>query len=50
MPGNMQNKNGAKIGLGTWNVGSVNGKGCEISDEPWKRNVDLCCLQEVRWR
>ena len=22
----------------------------EICDELWKRNVDLCCLQEVRWR
>ena len=22
----------------------------EICDELWRRNVDLCCLQEVRWR
>ena len=22
----------------------------EICDELWKRNVDLCCLLDVRWR
>ena len=22
----------------------------EVCHELWKRNVDLCCLQEVRWR
>ena len=26
------------------------GRVLEICDGPWKRNVDLCCLQEVRWR
>ena len=25
-------------------------EGLEICDELWKRNVDTCCLQEVRWR
>ena len=21
-----------------------------MCDELWKRNVDLCCLQEMKWR
>ena len=40
----------AQIMLGIWNIGILNEKGLEICDELWKRNVDLCCLQEVRWR
>lgn len=36
--------------LGTWNVGSICGRGTEVCEELRKRKVDLCCLQEVRWR
>ena len=50
MAGNMKYKNSVKMWLGTWNIGTLNGKGLEICDELWKRNVELCCLQEVRWR
>ena len=50
MAGNMQYNNSVGIRLGTWNIGTLNGKGLEICDELWWRNVDLCCLQEVRWR
>ena len=50
MAGNMEYKNSVKISLGTWNIGTSNGKGLQIRNELWKRNVDLCCLQEVRWR
>ena len=35
---------------GTWNVGSLSGKGGEICEELRKRMIDVCCLQEVRWR
>ena len=48
MAGNKEYKNGVKIRLGTWNIGTLNGKCLEICDDLWKRNVDLCCLQEVR--
>ena len=40
----------AKIRFGTWNIGTLNKKGLETCEDLWKRNVDLCCLQEVRWR
>ena len=50
MAGNVQYKNCAKIRLGTLNIGTLNWNGLQICDELWKRNVDLCCLQEVRWR
>ena len=36
--------------LGTWYVGSMNGRGTEVCEELRKRRVDVCCLQEVRWR
>ena len=47
MAGNLQYKNSVKIRLGTWNIGTLNRKGLERGDELWKRNVDLCSLQEV---
>ena len=50
MAGNMQCKNSVKIWLVTWNIRTLNGKGLEKCEELWMRNVDLCCLQVVRWR
>ena len=38
------------IRIGSWNIGSFCGRGTEICEELRKRNVDVCCLQEVRWR
>ena len=50
MTGNMAYKNSVKIRPGTCNIGTLIGNGLDICDELLKRNVDLCCLQEVRWR
>ena len=36
--------------FGSWNVGSISGRGTEVCEELKKRKVDVCCLQEVRWR
>ena len=33
-----------------WNLGSLSGEGGEVCEEPRKRIIDVCCLQEVRWR
>ena len=30
--------------------GFVRGKGGEVCEELRKRMIDVCCLQEVRWR
>ena len=46
----MEHKISSKIRLRTLNIGTLNGKGFEICEDIWKRKVDLCCLQEVRWR
>ena len=35
MAGNMQYNNSVGIRLGTWNIGTLNGKGLEICDELW---------------
>ena len=37
-------------GLWTWNVGSMNGRGTEVCEELRKRRMDVCCLQELKWR
>ena len=38
------------VRLGSWNVGSICGRGTEVCEELRERKVDVCCLQEVRWR
>ena len=38
------------IRLGSWNVGRISGRVTEVCEELRKRKVDVCCLQEVRWR
>ena len=38
------------VRFGSWNVGSISGRGTEVCEELRKRKVDECCLQEVRWR
>ena len=39
-----------RVRFGTWNVGSMSGRGAEVCEELKKRSMDVCCLQEVRWR
>ena len=36
--------------VGTWNLCSPNGMGAEVCEELRKRMIDVCCLQEMRWR
>ena len=38
------------VRFGIRNVGSISGRGTEVCEELRKRKVDVCCLQEVRWR
>ena len=33
-----------------WNLGSLSRNWGEVSEELRKRMIDVCCLQEVRWR
>ena len=33
-----------------WNIGTMRGRSSEIVETITRRNVDLCCVQEVRWR
>ena len=33
-----------------WNIGSMSGRGTEVCKELRKKRMDVCCLQEVRWR
>ena len=36
--------------VGTWTVGSMSKRGTEVCEELRKKRVDVCCLQEVKWR
>ena len=38
------------IRFSTWNVGSMSEKWWEISETLKRRCVDICCVQEVRWK
>ena len=39
-----------EVRLESWNVGSFCERDTEVCKQLRKREVDLCCLQEVRWR
>ena len=36
--------------VGTLGLGSLSGKGRDVCEELRMRMIDVCCLQEVRWR
>ena len=36
--------------VGTLNVGTMRGKASEVVETVSRRGVDLCCLQETRWK
>ena len=36
--------------VASWNVGTMRGRSSEIVETITRRNIDLCCVQEVRWR
>ena len=49
------NKNCHKVNespfrVGSLNVGSMRGKASEVVETMSRRRVDLCCLQETRWK
>ena len=37
------------VRVGMWNIDSLSGNG-DACEELRKRMIDMCCLQEVRWR
>ena len=38
------------VRFGSWNIESISGRETEVYEELRKRKVNVCCLQEVRWR
>ena len=36
--------------FGSYNIGSLNGKIMELCEKLVRREVGICCIQEVRWR
>ena len=39
-----------KLRVGTLNVGTLRGRSNEIIETLERRKLDICCVQEVRWR
>ena len=40
----------SRIRVGTVNVGTMSGRGSEVVEMLTRRKVDICCVQETRWR
>ena len=36
--------------IASWNIGAMRGRSSEMVETITRRNIDLCCVQEVRWR
>ena len=43
-------KKGEGLRLGSLNVGTMTGKAAEVVDMMMRRKVDVCCVQETRWK
>ena len=41
---------GSKFRLGSWNVGTMRGRSGEVVEVLTSRKIDVCCVQEVRWK
>ena len=37
------------VRIGTWNIGSLTGKSRELVDVMQRRNLNVLCIQELRW-
>ncbi|ESO12155.1 hypothetical protein HELRODRAFT_158620 [Helobdella robusta] len=46
----IQNGPSMVLRLGTLNVGSLTGRSMEIAEILERRKIDICCLQETRWK
>jgi len=38
------------VRVATWNVGSMTGKSAEVVEVIHRRRIDVCCVQETRWK
>ena len=43
-------KDGRRVRVASWNVGSMRRRGGELVEGLDRRRVDVCCVQEHRWR
>ena len=41
---------GKSFSFSSFNIGSLNGKSMELCEKFLRREVAICCIQEVRWR
>ena len=39
-----------EVRFGSWNIKNFCGKSTEVGEQLRRREVDMCCLQKVRWR
>ena len=39
-----------KLRIATWNVGTISGRSTEVVEAITRRKVDICSVQEVRWK
>ncbi|ESO03326.1 hypothetical protein HELRODRAFT_173612 [Helobdella robusta] len=46
----IQNDPSMVLRLGTLNVGSLTGRSMKIAEMLERRRIDICCLQEARWK
>ncbi|CAH0719180.1 unnamed protein product, partial [Brenthis ino] len=45
-----KNKLSLQLRIGTWNLGSLTGRSQELAETLHRRRVNICCLQETKWK
>ncbi|XP_063540093.1 craniofacial development protein 2-like [Cydia strobilella] len=39
-----------KLRIATWNIGSLTGRSQELAETLQRRNINICCIQELKWK
>ncbi|CAH2227836.1 jg6307, partial [Pararge aegeria aegeria] len=43
-------RNATNMRLATWNIGSLTGRSQELAETLHRRNINICCIQELKWK
>nr|XP_016469628.1 PREDICTED: uncharacterized protein LOC107791978 [Nicotiana tabacum] len=42
-------KGATRLGVGSWNIGTLTVKSIELAKIPWKRKIKIACVQKTKW-
>lgn len=47
---NKRSQSSSTIRMASWNLGTLTGRSQELAETLKRRNINICCIQELRWK